>query len=225
MFPFQKFRHFGTSALRHRFSRRKHHSNARTRMSAGGTAMHEKTIKIDDRTDELVTQLAYFMRGSKKSIVREAVADFAESRRHRMGTGDAGGTGDAVGGSNASAADLGTAGGLDGRTFDDLDPYERLALRRTELIREFARHGGTNIRVFERDPKYASGQAPAQDAAYEEVLLLADTDLDAGGGAVPVLEEVARRVLRARVTVLSLTALRLFDPARLERGLAGSEPL
>ena len=167
--------------------------------------MSEKTIKIDEHTDELVTQLAYFMRGSKKSIVREAVADFAESRHRRVG---------------ASAA-----GAVGGRTFDDLDPYERLALRRSELIREFARNGGTNVRVFERDPKYASGAAAPEDAAFEEILLLADTDLDAGGGAVPVLEEVARRVLRSRVTVLSLTALRLFDAARLERALAGSQPL
>jgi hypothetical protein len=119
---------------------------------------------------------------------------------------------------------------MSGPTFDDLDPYERLALRRSELIREFARHGGTNVRVFERDPAYTTGAAAAEEPgdgyrAPEELLLLADTDLDAGGGAVPILEEVARRVLRTRVTVISLTALRLFDPARLERGLAGSQPL
>ena len=193
--------------------------------------MSEKTIKIDRHTDELVTQLAYFMRGSKKSIVREAVADYAESRRRRVGESRASAGASDLSRASAGASDMSepsTAAGVgttDGRTFDDLHPYERLALRRSELIREFARHGGTNVRVFERDPKYASGAAAAEEAAFEEILLLADTDLDAGGGAVPILEEVARRVLRSRVTVLSLTALRLFDAARLERALAGSQPL
>ena len=70
--------------------------------------MSEKTIKIDEHTDELVTQLAYFMRGSKKSIVREAVADFAESRHRRAGGSVAAGT---AGGLGA----LGAAGTLSER--------------------------------------------------------------------------------------------------------------
>ena len=41
--------------------------------------MVDRPIKVDERTDRLVTDLAYFLRSSKKAIVRDAVAEFAET--------------------------------------------------------------------------------------------------------------------------------------------------
>ena len=43
--------------------------------------MIEKPIKVDEQTDRLITDLAYFLRCSKKTVVREAVTEFAEARR------------------------------------------------------------------------------------------------------------------------------------------------
>ena len=101
-----------------------------------------------------------------------------------------------------------------------LDPFDRLALRRRELLRQFAELGGTNVRVLDVDDEHAaSGQsAPG-------IVLLAETDPVDGSAAVPTLEEVARRVLGVHVTVVSLTALRMFGSGRLEQALAQSRPL
>ncbi len=41
--------------------------------------MVDRPIKVDERTDRLVTDLAYFLRSSKKAIVRDAVSEFAET--------------------------------------------------------------------------------------------------------------------------------------------------
>ena len=105
-------------------------------------------------------------------------------------------------------------------TFEMLDPLDRLALRRRELLRQFAELGGTNVRVLDLDDgDGASGEASTR------IVLLAETDPVDGSAAVPALEEVARRVLGVHVTVVSLTALRLFGTGRLEQALAQSRPL
>jgi hypothetical protein len=51
----------------------------------------EKPIKVDEHTDRIVTDLAHFLRSTKKSVVRNAVAEYAESRHALMAIG--GGTG------------------------------------------------------------------------------------------------------------------------------------
>ena len=91
---------------------------------------------------------------------------------------------------------------------------QRLGLRRKELIREFARHRGTNIRVLE---------ASREDD--DEITLLVDTDPIDGGGAAPHLQEIAQRLLATDVTVLSMTALRLMQPDRHRRAIEESHPL
>ena len=268
--------------------------------------MVDRPIKVDERTDRLVTDLAYFLRSSKKSVVRDAVAEFAETHhpRHLPGSGGAAEGGSAakdghrgagesaeqdgpvgvdvpaeqdgpgvdepaeqdapvgvdepveqdapVGvseiaeprgpvGAGMLGEDSGTAtsrefgsatngGGLAGSrlrgarargvTFEMLDPLERLALRRRELLRRFAELGGTNVRVFAAaDEPGASGEGATR------LVLLAETDPVDGSAAVPALEEVARHVLGAHVTVVSLTSLRWFGSGRLELALAQSRPL
>ena len=156
--------------------------------------MADKPIKVDERTDRQVTDLAYFLRCSKKSIVRDAVAEFAETHRPRS-TPDS--------------------------TFDALDPFDRLALRRRELLRQFAERGGTNVRVLDR-----VGESMASDeSGTGRIVLLADTDPVDGSAAVPALEEVARHLLSAPATVVSMTALRMFGSDRLQRALEQSRPL
>lgn len=171
--------------------------------------MHEKTIKIDEQTERLVAELAYFLRSTKKSIVREAVADFAAARGRGRGRGDP-----------SSARDAGDAGGspraADHDRFDQLPLIERLTLRRSELIRAFAEHGATNIRVL-------GPLAVGQEA--DEFELLAETDLLRGSGSAPELQMIATRLLGAPTTVVSSTGLRLFSPDRLRRALAESRPL
>ena len=107
-----------------------------------------------------------------------------------------------------------------GVTFEALDPLDRLALRRRELVRRFAERGGTNVRVL--DPTVEPG---ASAGSPTRIVLLAETDPVDGSAAVPALEEVARRVLGVHATVVSLTALRLFGSGRDERALAQSRPL
>jgi hypothetical protein len=266
--------------------------------------MVEKPIKVDEHTDRLVTDLAYFLRCSKKSVVRDAVADFAEARLPRSrtapgvfgeyapgrvgegeekgqrvrghealedgtpedGTSEDGTSDDST--SDDSTSDDSTSedstsedstsedstsedgtpedgaftgdrdhsaftgdrehgaftgdrhhgGGSSrtgGMTFDALEPLDRLALRRTELLRQFAQHGGANVRVLER----------ADESTTTEIVLLADTDPVAGSAAVPVLEEIAFRLLRTHVTVVSMTALRMFGSGRLQPALARSRAL
>ena len=59
--------------------------------------MVDRSIKVDERTDRLVTDLAYFLRSSKKSIVRDAVAEFAETHHPRSsGSSERGGRGSAT---------------------------------------------------------------------------------------------------------------------------------
>ena len=164
--------------------------------------MHEKTIKIDEQTERLVTELAYFQRSTKKSIVREAVADFAAAR----GRGD-----------SSSAPDAGASARTgDHQRFDQLPLIERLSLRRSELIRAFAEQDASNIRVL----------GPlARGERAEEFELLVDTDVIRGSGAATELETIAARLLGAPATVVSSTALRLFSPDRLRRALEESRPL
>lgn len=149
--------------------------------------MAEKPIKVDEQTDRLVTDLAHFLRSTKKSIVRDAVAEFAESRHDLRRQRDG---------------------------IAQLTPLERLALRRRELIREFERHRGTNIRVLD-----------ASEGEDDELTLLVETDPIDGGMAAPRLADVARRLLATHVTVISLTALELMRPERHRRALAESRPL
>lgn len=167
--------------------------------------MAEKPIKVDERTDDLVTDLACFLRCSKKSVVRDAVAEFAETHHPRF---------------RAESGALAGAG-AGGVTFEALDPWDRLALRRRELLRRFSEHGGTDVRVLHPDDE----DAASDESAPTRIVLLAETDPVDGSAAVPALEEVARGVLGVHVTVVSLTALRMFGSGRFDRALAESRPL
>ena len=215
--------------------------------------MVDRSIRIDERTNRLVTDLAYFLRSSKKAILHDAVAEFAETHhprllgtrddgrsdsdgrpsgdgiagddRIRSGAGIAGGDGIAGGGGVAGGG--GSAGGDElaeararGVTFEALDPLDRLALRRRELVRRFAERGGTNVRVL--DPSVEPG---ASAGSPTRIVLLAETDPVDGSAAVPALEGIARRVLGVHATVVSLTALRMFGSGRDNRALAQSRPL
>lgn len=155
--------------------------------------MTEKPIKVDEQTDRMVTDLAHFMRTTKKSVVRDAVAEYAETRRGLLAP---------------------AGGGVSG--LDELAPLQRLALRRKELIREFARRQGTDIRVF--DP--ANG-----DDDDDEITLLVETDPIDGSAAAPRLAEIAQRLLDVHVTVISSTALSLMRPEQHRRALEMSQPL
>jgi hypothetical protein len=213
--------------------------------------MGERPIKVDEETDRLVTELAYFLGCTKKAVVREAVAELAQARGGRLiqaaaasprpadpagqvvetrrGVGDHGSPGPPPSGRLGEASPFDRPGeasmfdrrgdaaaGTAARRFGNLPLRERLALRRSELIREFARLGASNVRVF-------GPLAEGLDA--DEVALLAETDLIDGSGAVPKLQTVARRLLAAPVHVTSATALALFDPEGLARVLAESRPL
>jgi predicted transcriptional regulator len=216
-------------------------------------AVTEKPIKVDEETDRVVTDLAHFLRSTKKSIVRDAVAEYAESRHALLPPrSDGGGAGERSAdykrpgersaddrrpgdrtagdrGSGERSADVRSAdykrprersasdrsAREDGAGIEGLAPMQRLGLRRKELIREFARHRGTNIRVLE-----ASGEDDD-----DEITLLVDTDVMDGGGAAPRLQEIARRLLATDVTVVSMTALRLMGPEQHPRALAESHAL
>jgi len=226
--------------------------------------MVDRSIRMDERTDRLVTALAYFLKSSKKSILRDAVAEFAETHHPRPRGARDGGQNDGTrddGQDNGMQNDgmrndgvqrwNGSAGVEEfaestasvargesppksvparvdelaeararGVTFEMLDPADRLALRRRELVRQFAERGGTNVRVL--DPAEAPG---ASAGSPGRIVLLAETDPVDGSAAIPVLEEVARGVLGVHATVVSLTALRLFGSGRHERALAQSRPL
>ncbi|MFB6610995.1 hypothetical protein ACFCVO_11775 [Agromyces sp. NPDC056379] len=49
----------------------------------------EKPIKVDAETDRLVSELAYFLGSTKKSVVRVAVEDFAAARGRKTRTAQA----------------------------------------------------------------------------------------------------------------------------------------
>lgn len=157
--------------------------------------MAEKPIKVDERTDRIVTDLAHFLRSTKKAVVRDAVAEYAESRRSLL----------------PDHAPTGDDGGI-----ETLPPLERLALRRKDLIREFAGHRGTDVRVLAPDDEVS---------ADDEITLLVETDLMDGWGAAVRLAEIASRLLGTQVTVISTTALRLTQPDRLRTALNRSRPL
>jgi hypothetical protein len=171
----------------------------------------EKPIKVDEQTDRIVSDLAHFLRSTKKSVVRDAVAEYAESR-HALMPIDVGSGGVVDGEGVVGVGESGT--GESGPGIAGLSPMQRLALRKNELIREFARHRGTNIRVLQ-----------ASDTEDDEITLLADTDVIDGGAAVPRLEEIAHRLLATHVTVISTTALSLMQPETYQRALAESHPL
>ena len=226
-------------------------------MSASRPAT-QRAVKIDVDTDRRIAQLAYFMDVPKKAVVREAVAEYAEARLPRAGAEGGAGAGAASASASASperaggrgdAGERGDTGGQGGRasgdagdagprvetpseatalTFEDLPVRDRLALSRTQLIREFAARGGTGVRVV------VESEVPAGDETEDEeewsewpetVELLVDTRLEDGSGAVVALGGIARSILRADVDVTSLTAIRLFSPYRLDDLMARSQPL
>ena len=203
--------------------------------------MHEKTVKIDETTSRLIDDMAYYLDTTKKSIIRDAVADFAEARRPRGRFG-------AVWGSAAPAAtrdvDPGSpfADGSSRRTFEELPIRARLELRRSELIRAFARREASDIRVMNPrvharsdDPSFRGDSAggnsvddeldPLAFPGDEPLELLVTTDVAGGSDEAVELERIARELLRAPVRVESATKLRLFNPDRLNAARADSQPL
>ncbi|RXZ48216.1 hypothetical protein [Agromyces binzhouensis] len=187
--------------------------------------MNEKPIKVDAATDRTVSELAYFLRTTKKAVVAIAVAEYSEQRdRYLAAPATSGGSGEGEfgpedgGGEHGAPGDHGTG---DTRasarpTVLDLAPLQRLALRRTELVRAFATHGAGGIRLLDTAPA-APGEAG--------LVLLAETDIVEGGQAAWDLSRVASQLLGLRVEVISTTMLRLFDKPRLRRALEQSRPL
>ncbi|BDZ55279.1 hypothetical protein [Agromyces marinus] len=157
--------------------------------------MSEKSIKADAATDRTVSELAFFLRTTKKHVVAIAVADYVEQRDRYL---------------DPAAAHAGTG------TLLDLAPLERLALRRKELARAFAKHEAGDIRLL--DPEFVTpGSA--------DIVLLAETDLLEGGRAAYDLSRVASMLLGAHVEVISTTMLELFDRPGLRGALDQSRPL
>jgi hypothetical protein len=157
--------------------------------------MPEKPIKVDEETDRTVSELAFFLRTTKKAVVRTAVADYAETRTAYLGDRP------------PSESD---------RTLIALPPLERLGLRRNELIREFERRRATAVRLLD---------ASANDRDDTALILLAETDPADGSVAHLPLQQVASRLLAAPVEVISTTMLRLFDRDGHRRALELSRPL
>lgn len=186
--------------------------------------LNEKSIKVDAATDRLVSEMAHFLGATKKSILREAVADFAAARGRGASLvtdsrGETGGTRSS--GETDHAGELRRAGGgsaspVAHERFDQLPLGERLTLRRSELLRAFGEHGASNVRIM-------GPLAIGQDA--DEFELLAETDPVNGSDSAFELEIIAGRLLGAPTTVLSSTALRLFNPAGLRRAIEESRPL
>jgi hypothetical protein len=214
-------RYFGTSVLRYfgtDFSGEDFPSDGAPGYPREERAINEKPIKVDAETDRLVSELAYFLGSTKKAVVREAVADFAAARgRARSADSDRRHVADdtSVTGDARDARDARAVLPLHQR-FDQLPLIERLSLRRSELIRAFADHGASNIRVL---GPLAFGRHA------DEFELLAETDPIRGGEAAAELQMIAARLLCAPSTVVSSTALRLFNPDRLRRALEESRPL
>ena len=175
--------------------------------------MNEKPIKVDARTDRQITDLAYLLGSTKKSIVREAVIEFAEARASRARVARRAGRSRVR---TQRQPDEPEPASDERVPFEDLPLRERLALRRPELIRAFEEHGASNLRLI-------GALAVGEDA--DEVEMLAETDILMGGQAVPVLQEVARKLLGSPVAVISTTALGLFNPEGLRRALSDSVPL
>ena len=82
-------RYFGTSVLRIRTENTERTFTAsptagQRREVSEGAGMVEGRSRWMNETDRLVTDLAYFLRSSKKAIVRDAVAEFAETHHPRL---------------------------------------------------------------------------------------------------------------------------------------------
>ena len=98
--------------------------------------MVEKPIKVDEETDRVVTDLAHFLRSTKKSVVRDAVAEYAESRHALMPTH--------VGKRGAGERGAGESNPIEeGTGVDGLTPLQRLGLRR----KGGTRRGGVAVRL------------------------------------------------------------------------------
>jgi len=169
--------------------------------------MAAEAIRVDAETARLVSELAHLTESTKKSVLADAVVAYAEARLPALAAGRPG--------------------------FSELSPRERLQLRRDALLRAFAKHGASNVRVLDPIPlDHGSGTDgdPSGDGfgdgdAYEAIDLLAETDLMMGGEAASVLSGVASRMLGVRVEVTSMTALAMFAPERLARSVERSSPL
>lgn len=157
--------------------------------------MAEKPIKVDEETDRTVSELAFFLRSTKKAVVRSAVAEYAAARSAYLGD------------SAPTETD---------RTLVALPPLERLGLRRNELIREFAARRATAVRVL--DPS-------ANDRGDATLILLADTDVVDGSAAHLPLQRIASRLLAVPVEVISTTLLRTYDREGHRRAIELSRPL
>ena len=157
--------------------------------------MGEKPIKVDEETDRTVSELAFFLRTTKKAVVRTAVAEYADTRSAYLGDRP------------PSESD---------RTLLALPPIERLGLRRNEVIREFARRRATDVRVL--DPS-------ANDRHDIPLVLLAHTDPGDGSTAHLPLQRIASKLLAAPVEVISSSSLEMFNPAGYQRAMELSRPL
>ncbi|KZE95188.1 hypothetical protein AVP42_00476 [Agromyces sp. NDB4Y10] len=158
--------------------------------------MAEKPIKVDQATDRVVTELAFFLRCTKKSVVAAAVAEYA---------------------AKADSVRAAMAAGPERPTMLALAPLDRLALRRGELIRAFAARNAADIRVaeFKRESMGAS-----------DLVLLAETDpLMSGAGEATRLSRIASDLLHVHVEVLCLRTMRRFAPASHRTALELSRPL
>jgi len=151
--------------------------------------MHDRSIKADPATGRLVSDLAYLLGSTKKQVLAEAVAAYAATRMPV---------------------------GRDRLPYADLPVRQRLTLRRDELLRMFARHGASDVRLI---GPFAKGED------VDLVEILAETDIMMGGDAAPMLADLAREVLLTPVEVTSATALAFSSPERLERLRAESVPL
>ncbi|KQM81219.1 hypothetical protein [Agromyces sp. Leaf222] len=172
--------------------------------------MVAEAIRVDADTARLVAQLAHLMESTKRSVMADAVAAYAEARLPALTTDRPG--------------------------FSELSPRERLRLRRDEVLRAFARHGASNVRVLDPIAPFAkagvAGAVGSDDhsgsddgTADEAIDLLAETDIMMGGEAASVLSGIASRMLGVRVEVTSMTSLAMFAPERLARSVECSSPL
>lgn len=166
--------------------------------------MPTRSIRIDDETHRAITELAYLLDATRTYVVADAIAEYAERR----------------------GSIVRIAGKV---TFDELPVADRLALRRDELIRVFAKREATDIRVLHLGDESGDGEHdPDDDAPWippRPLELLVTTALHRGSGEAYQLESIASKLLRTRVHVESATRLELFDKPALERARAGSTPL
>lgn len=175
--------------------------------------MTERPIKVDAHTDQLVSDIAHFLGRSKKSVVRDAVQEFAEEHRLVLGVGVAEAVARASALSQSARGEVAPAAGRapdapEFRTMAELPLRDRLKLQRAALIAEFAKAGATEIRLI-------GGLALGEDA--DEVELLVELDLSEGSAPISHLQHTAHQLLRVPVKVVSAPALQLFDREGFER--------